>query len=559
MRLKAITVDNFKAIKSAKVELADVTILVGQNSSGKSSFLQALHWACRCVADVKIQNNQARSVAVQSLDYFPTLDAKVVGHNQELREGRGDQGDISVFVTLDFIDDDQEDSGTIPIKRGRNDAIQIDLRQKKKLPQNLYTLLSNRIKPFTAYIPGLAGIPSDEEKKSRQPVFRSAASGDANSVLRNILLLIKDTSEDDLKLLEKWVSKVLGPTELDVTFEEGDHFSIQALINTENMDAACWSPLELAGTGVLQVIQIFSYLILFRPSALLIDEPDAHLHPDRQEKLIRAIEEASVDFSTQVILTTHSPHVIRTASSKVKMAWLADGGVATDDKVIREKMGWGLLDKSILIITEDQNTPLLQAIVDQWPDHSKRTAIWPVFGSENLPTADGASSLKAMLGISKLVVHRDGDFMISAEKETLRKKFAGSGCSLWITEPSDIEGYLCTREHLIACLDITEDEAEDFLAEAWKKSSDPKAFQSKRSPINKNEKFYAGGSGTPSLDDAKKELDYHYAGTVKGKKLFKQLKSLLHIEVDATPKQLLRLETEGTVAADLKAILDAKE
>ena len=376
------------------------------NSSGKSSFLQALHWACRCVADVKIQNNQARSVAVQSLDYFPTLDAKVVGHNQELREGRGDQDDISVFVTLDFVDDDEEASGTIPIKRGRNDAIQIDLRQKKKLPQKLYALLSNRNKPFTAYIPGLAGIPSDEEKKSRQPVFRSAASGDANSVLRNILLLIKNTSEDDFKLLEKWVSKVLGPTELDITFEEGDHFSIQALINTENMDAACWSPLELAGTGVLQVIQIFSYLILFRPSALLIDEPDAHLHPDRQEKLIRAIEEAAVDFSTQVILTTHSPHVIRTASSKVKMAWLADGGVATDDKVIREKMGWGLLDKSILIITEDQNTPLLQAIVDQWPDHSKRTAIWPVFGSENLPTADGARSLKAMLGISKLVVHR---------------------------------------------------------------------------------------------------------------------------------------------------------
>lgn len=117
-------------------------------------------------------------------------------------------------------------------------------------------------------------------------------------MLRNILLLIKNTRDGDLSLLECWVSKVLGPTRIDVTFEEGDHFNIQALINTENMDKDCWSPLELAGTGVLQVIQIFSYLILFRPSALLIDEPDAHLHPDRQEKLIRAIEEAAVDFST---------------------------------------------------------------------------------------------------------------------------------------------------------------------------------------------------------------------------------------------------------------------
>jgi ABC-type cobalamin/Fe3+-siderophores transport system ATPase subunit len=556
LKLSAITVENFKAIAKAKVELADVTILVGQNSSGKSSFLQALHWACRCVADIKIQNNQARSVAVQSLDYFPTLDAKVVGHNKELREGRGDQEDISVFVTLDFEENNERYSGTIPIKRGRNDAIQIDLRLDKKLPQNLYFLLSDRNRPFTAYIPGLAGIPSSEEKKSRQPVFRSAASGDANSVLRNICLLIKNTSPDDFELLESWVSKVLGATQLNVTFEEGDHFDIQALINTEKMDEGCWSPLELAGTGVLQVIQIFSYLILFRPSVLLIDEPDAHLHPDRQEKLIRAIEEAAVDFSTQVILTTHSPHVIRTASDKVKMAWLADGGVATDDRIIREKMGWGLLDKSILIITEDQNTPLLQGIVDQWPEHSKRTAIWPVFGSENLPTADGAKSLKAMLGISKLVVHRDGDFMIAAEKTKLRSKFDGSGCDLWITAPSDIEGYMCDREHLMACLTITEDQAEEFLAEAWKKSKDPKSFEAKRSQINKSEKFYTGGAGTPSLKDAARELDYHYAGTIKGKKLLKQLKSILHTELGVTSRQLLKLENNGRIASDLKVILD---
>ena len=399
MRLKAITVENFKAIKKAKVKLSDVTILVGQNSSGKSSFLQALHWACRCVADSKIQNNQARSVAVQSLDYYPTLDAKVVGHNTELREGRGDQEDISVFVTLEFDGDDEEGNvGKIPIKRGRNDAIQIDLRQEQKLPSKLYAELSSRDVPFTAYIPGLAGIPSKEEKKSRQPVFRSAASGDANSVLRNILLLIQNTDRDDFSTLEQWVSKVLGPTKLSITFDEGDHFDIQALINTEKMDQDCWSPLELAGTGVLQVVQIFSYLLLFRPSVLLIDEPDAHLHPDRQEKLVRAIEEAATEFSTQVILTTHSPHVIRTASENVNMAWLSDGGVANDVKAIRAKMGWGLLDKSVLVITEDQNTPLLQSLIDQWPEHGKKTAIWPVFGSENLPTADGAKSLKTMLG-----------------------------------------------------------------------------------------------------------------------------------------------------------------
>lgn len=165
MRLNAVSVKNFKAIKEATINFSDVTILVGQNSSGKSSFLQALHWACRCVADSKIQNNQARSIAAHSLDYFPTPDARVVGHNTELREGRGKQQEVAVFVTLEFEEGGEEGRGTIPIRRGRNDAIQIDLRANNRLPEKLYSKLSDRDSPFTVYIPGLAGIPSNEEKR----------------------------------------------------------------------------------------------------------------------------------------------------------------------------------------------------------------------------------------------------------------------------------------------------------------------------------------------------------------------------------------------------------
>lgn len=555
MRLTAVTVENFKAIKKARIELADVTILVGQNSSGKSSFLQALHWACRCVADPKVQNNQARSVAAHALDYFPTPDAKVVGHNQELREGRGEQDNISVFVTIE-CDTKPETRGTIPIKRGRNDAIQIDLRNENLLPLELYTELSNRARPFSAYIPGLAGIPSREEKKSRQPIFRSAASGDANSVLRNILLLIKIEAPDNLKVLDKWVSKVLGPTRISINFDEGNHFDIEATINTERMSADYLAPLELAGTGVLQVVQIFAYLILFRPSILLIDEPDAHLHPDRQEKLIRTIEEAATEFSTQVILTTHSPHIIRTASSNVRMAWLVDGGVAQNETVIREQMGWGLLDKSTLIITEDENTPTLQAILDQWPALSRKTAIWPVYGVENLPSADGAKALKSMLGVRKLVVHRDGDFMISTEKNILKQKFNGSGCDLWITEVSDIEGYFCTREQVIETLSLSEDEAEQLLSDAWNEAKDDKTFLNKRAQINKSDKFYPSGSGTPTNEMVKKELDLHYAGRIKGKRLLKALKALAHTKFHAHHATVTTTRLNGTVAADLKKLIE---
>jgi predicted ATP-dependent endonuclease of OLD family len=40
-------------------------------------------------------------------------------------------------------------------------------------------------------------------------------------------------------------------------------------------------------------IQIFAYLLLFEPKVILIDEPDAHLHPDKQERLFEALSTSS--------------------------------------------------------------------------------------------------------------------------------------------------------------------------------------------------------------------------------------------------------------------------
>ena len=321
------------------------------------------------------------------------------------------------------------------------------------------------------------------------------------------------------------------------------------------MEPDYFAPLELAGTGALQVIQIFAYLILFKPSVLLIDEPDAHLHPDRQEKLILAIEEAAEAFGTQVILTTHSPHIIRTSSSNVKLAWLADGGVAQDQHLIREQMGWGLLDKSTLIITEDEKTPLAQEIINQWPECSRVTAIWPVYGVENLPSAEGAKALKSILGVSRLIVHRDGDFMTGSEKKILEAKFSGSGCDLWITEPSDVEGYLCDRDHLMSNMKISEEEAEDILSQAFRVAKDESAFIKKRSQINKNDKFYPGGSGTPTNEEVKEELNFHYAGIIKGKKLLKAIATITHKEYGIGLQSLTKLSIGGSIALDLRALL----
>ena len=50
--LTGISVRSFKAAKEAEIPLGNVTILVGPHGSGKSSVLQAIHWAARAASYV---------------------------------------------------------------------------------------------------------------------------------------------------------------------------------------------------------------------------------------------------------------------------------------------------------------------------------------------------------------------------------------------------------------------------------------------------------------------------------------------------------------------------
>lgn len=556
MKIKRVRVSNFKSIRDVSFEIDRVNIIVGENSSGKSSILQALHLAFRCVANNKIQNNQSRTISVSDLDYFPTIEMRRIGSDADLRERRGETPEVFVNVELEFVRDEREpELVQIPIRRGRNEAIQVDLKSRS-IPTAIYRTLGNREKPFSSYIPGLAGISSSEEKRSRLPVVRQAASGDANVVLRNVIHLIHEAGNiDDLMAL---VSSVLGETKIKPRFDEYNDFNLEVDIRTANMPDGRWSPLELAGTGVLQVIQIFAYIVLFRPRILLIDEPDSHLHADRQVKLMNALEEVAKNYDSQIILTTHSPNMVRACSDEARILWVNNGNIEGDPETVRQRMSWGLLDKSTLIISEDKDTSLLQEILDQWPQLSRRVAIWSICGVNSLPGPDAVTALKEITGVRSVILHRDADFMHPKERVYFEEKYNIDGCRLWITDGSDIEAYYCQRDVIAAQiggeLEWVEGMIEESIAE--NRVEFEKEFTNKRRQFNMNEKIYPGRAGTPTDDEVRRALGFDRMKIYKGKALHKKLKAKVQ-DLGRNGRVLEKLPEGIEVAADLRDILDA--
>lgn len=84
--------------------------------------LRAVHWNCDKPWNIQAQGLSERWLICCLIDYFPTADAKVVGHNKELREGRGDQENVYVVVDLEGVllgqDQIEPFKVRIPINKG---------------------------------------------------------------------------------------------------------------------------------------------------------------------------------------------------------------------------------------------------------------------------------------------------------------------------------------------------------------------------------------------------------------------------------------------------------
>jgi ABC-type lipoprotein export system ATPase subunit len=571
MKFTSVQIKNFKAIEDTRLDLGDFTVIVGANGSGKSSVLQALHWMLQSAThrQVRPQKEGGETLSEQDALYMPTKEYRNAGHGAEYGNKVGSP---QLEMSLSCQKDSTSFDATMWIKSGRNEGIKVHIPAENDLVRELRSMK----RAVSAYIPGLAGIPLQEEKRSRFIVDRQAAAGDANTVLRNVLLNLKDAdaAQNQLDLVQGYVSQVMGPLTLRVDFDDSRHATIIAEFQTEAMrraDSKRFKPLELAGIGFLQVIQIFAYLVYFRPALLLVDEPDAHLHPSTQERLIATLAEAARKFDTQVILTTHSPSVIRALPPEARVVWMRDGKVQPDgDTAGRQMMGWGLLDKRILLLTEDSKTHLLRAILSQWPEIERSVALWPLHGSGKLLDASGCASLQALLGGSmKIVVHRDRDFMMPTEADVFCKDYNEKDIRVWLTRWADIEAYWCDTKVIAKHFDIDTQTAQTWLNNAvedsQKNDDDRKCRNRKREdlrnkpPLNKIKEK----GDLAAFDDESVVNEYCKAGhqySILGKTLVSKIRAAAQDAKNPSAPSFGDKLPEGLdawVADDLKELLES--
>lgn len=559
--LTKVRISNFKRIREAELDIGPVTYIVGGNNSGKSSAIQAIHTAVTA-AQVG-RSRQQQVVPTSSLRYSPAASFERIGHGKAL-ENKADGLRAIVEFTASADMYGEESKYRVRIYRGRNyDSIGVDREPKQG---RLADRIQDPRQLFSIYTPGLSGIPLREEYMSYASVFQRAAGGEANLVFRNILRLI-DKGEK-LSELEAAVSELIGDRirfKIKADETRDFHIEVHATIGE------CGSndiPVELWGTGLLQVTQLYSYVILFEPSVFLVDEPDAHLHPSRQKLLASAFEDISQSYECQIIATTHSEHLIGARPKNTKLVWMRDGESETYENpdLIPLLMHLGCLDSispnrdEVILLTEDEDSSLLQTAVKGLTSEKCGIKIISVNGVGNLGVANVFTKLKQEMPREKrIIIHRDRDFLVDEEIEGwLSSTFPGGvEClEVFVTRYCDIESYFCSLDY------ITQLYQDDFPGIATQYSVILREFESearkefkKKRKANNQAGFLSEG-GSPTNDSLWPASEPVSLPTVVGKRFLRRLKEQLQ-------KRGVDIQRIGTVAPkelldDLRSLLSQR-
>jgi AAA15 family ATPase/GTPase len=449
--IQKIGISRFKNIEEIELKLDNINVLVGGNNAGKSSILQAIQFSISIAQTTSLaefsrtiwkNNKLSTSLTPEQILYTPTNDIYTLGNGGSLSQKNEEA------ILVKFTEATSDETAEFTLRKGRNKNLLVAL-EGMELGQQIRSIDN----PFSIYVPGLAGIAAFEQFKSEGIIRKTAAKGNANSVFRNILLIL---SQDQ----EKWSSfhtdlnDVFPEISIDISFNPKRDEHIEVYIIKGDLKL----PIDTYGTGVLQTIQILSYLHLYRPKFLILDEPDSHLHPHNQKIVAEKLYDLTTELGFQIILSTHSRHLLDSFQEVAEIHWIVNGRLSDADySFVKVLLEIGALDKGdflnngnikCIVLTEDSITKPLKAILSANSFNLDETDVWAYDGCSKLDTAVVlAAFIKKHAPNARIIIHRDSDYLSEAEKDELIHKAQEAGLDIFFTNGTDIESNFIRWQH----------------------------------------------------------------------------------------------------------------
>ncbi len=306
MKLKRIKINKFRSIEYCDIPISDVTAIVGENNSGKSSILRALNVFFNFRDERQAFKEKRHQYTKRSFSRIELVFHEVDADNVLARIIHKNQ--ITVRLTYNPI----RNIETFEYKKRKYHQLKIKILNKIKQylhftfipPKRDHHDLELEEKALIAHIINSSLSKFTRERDTLTPKFKEAAKYLERTALKKTttelthFLMAQPNHSYDLSFPD------------DINYKDFlDRIKFRIVEGTEKYNFAdCGT-----GTQSLTVIALHRFLanLKKRNVIICIEEPESNLHPQSQRRWINEyLTHQTNSPDDQLILTTHSPTII---------------------------------------------------------------------------------------------------------------------------------------------------------------------------------------------------------------------------------------------------------
>jgi predicted ATPase len=296
MNIDRVKVENFKSLVNIDLELKNLTIITGVNSSGKSSFIQSLLLFKENDNNIKIEK---RKLSFNG-EYLNIGDPKML-------LSQNSSSDLMLFEI-----EKNEDILNISINKNMEiEHIKNNNFDMMKLfnDYKFDYLATNRTSPALMF-------PFSKDINNNSIGIKGEYVTHFLSEHRHRELIIHKLQHPDSKTLqllentEKWLGEISQGVLIKPSADESTQSSklVYQYINKDTTSSE-YSSLNV-GFGLTYILPVIVLILKSKPNDLIIIEnPESHLHPAGQSKIAELCAIASAN-GVQIVIETHSDHFI---------------------------------------------------------------------------------------------------------------------------------------------------------------------------------------------------------------------------------------------------------
>src|ERR1035438_6855195 len=318
-----LTLRNFKSVGEEVYEFTQFDLLVGRNNSGKSTVLQALAIWQYCIDEFqrsKRTGSKGIQIVLPNFTALPVPEFNLLWKDRTDRHWPAVNGAKKQEYILIAIDVEWRQAS------GETDSFGVELRYQSS--QTIYAIPGGGWKKFRecedhlpkiAYVPPFSGLEPTEKWLDEGPMRQQVGKGQPGSVLRNLLLRVFRPDPPDLSRAGK---RDLPPDWKELAEAVKRWFSVEIHEPKYNPSRDVYITVEYrqkdkdfdiiaGGSGFHQTLTLLAFLYGYRPTTILLDEPDAHLHVNLQREILDYFKRKGLETNTQFLIATHAEEFVR--------------------------------------------------------------------------------------------------------------------------------------------------------------------------------------------------------------------------------------------------------